>query len=114
MNAQQQIENISFDEFIARNRHRPATMAIIGEVVTVFTEALKQQQKDLADAKKEIEKLKARPLQKWAGVHICGVRYTEASLVTKGGSLWVSTAATTTTPGEAGSDWRLIVKRGTA
>jgi hypothetical protein len=53
--------------------------------------------------------LKARPLQKWAVVLIAGVQYAEASLVTKGGSLWVATTTTTTTPGESGGDWRLIV-----
>jgi hypothetical protein len=48
------------------------------------------------------------------GVHVAGTQYAEASLVTRQGSLWVSTAATTTTPGEAGGDWRLIVKKGEA
>ena len=62
----------------------------------------------------DIQALKARPLQKWAGVHVAGVQYAEASLVTKGGSLWVATTTTTTTPAESGGDWRLIVKRGHA
>jgi hypothetical protein len=62
---------------------------------------------------KDVAALKARPLQKWAGVHIEGVPYAEASLVTRQGSLWAATCATTTTPGVEGSDWRLIVKRGT-
>ena len=61
----------------------------------------------------DIAALKARPLQKWAGIHVDGVQYSEASLVTKGGSLWVATT-TTITPGESGGDWRLIVKRGHA
>jgi len=68
----------------------------------------------LAALEAEVARLKARPLQKWAGIHIAGVPYAEASLVTRSGSLWVSTTATTTTPGEAGSDWRLIVKKGHA
>ena len=68
----------------------------------------------IAALEQEVQALKARPLQKWAGTHIAGVSYAEASLVTKGGSLWVATAPTTTTPGEPGGDWRLIVKRGTA
>jgi len=62
---------------------------------------------------REIVALKSRPLQKWAGVHVAGVAYAEASLVTKSGSLWVSERQTDTTPGDPGSDWRLIVKRGT-
>jgi hypothetical protein len=61
-----------------------------------------------------IAKLEARPLQKWAGVHIEGCQYSEASLCTRQGSLWAATKATTTTPGAPGSDWVLIVKRGTA
>lgn len=61
---------------------------------------------------RRIAQLEARPLQKWAGVYVPGVRYTEASLVTHKGSLWVATAATTSTPGTPGNDWRLIVKRG--
>ena len=70
-------------------------------------------QKDrIASLEAEIEKLKSRPLMKWAGVHIAGVPYAEASLVTRSGSLWAATTVTTTTPGEAGSDWRLVVKRG--
>jgi hypothetical protein len=62
----------------------------------------------------EVARLKARPLQKWAGTYVVGMPYAEASLVTRQGSLWVATTATTTTPGEPGSDWRLIVKRGDA
>jgi hypothetical protein len=61
-----------------------------------------------------IAHLESRPLQKWAGIHIAGVQYAEASMVTRSGSLWVSTAATTTTPGTEGSDWRLVVKKGAA
>lgn len=61
-----------------------------------------------------ISQLESRPLQKWAGVFSTGTAYSEASLCTHKGSLWVATRATTTTPGEAGGDWRLIVKKGQA
>jgi hypothetical protein len=84
------------------------------KVASFVKRALAPRDGRIAALEAEVEKLKARPLQKWAGTHVAGTRYAEASLVTKGGSLWVATAATTTTPGEAGSDWRLIVKRGTA
>jgi hypothetical protein len=67
-----------------------------------------------AEIEARIAQLEARPLQKWAGVHVKGVQYSEASLVTHSGSLWVATATTNTTPGDAGSDWRLIVKKGHA
>ena len=52
-------------------------------------------------------------MMKWAGTFTEGTQYAEASLVTRGGSLWAA-MTTTTTPGEAGGDWRLIVKRGHA
>jgi hypothetical protein len=71
-------------------------------------------QAEIATLKAEIEKLKARPLQKWAGIHVKGQQYAEASIVTHGGGLWVSTTTTTTNPGESGSEWRLIVKKGHA
>ena len=56
---------------------------------------------------KEVAALKARPLQKWAGVHVEGASYDEASLVTRSGILWVSTCATTTTLGVDGSERRI-------
>jgi hypothetical protein len=65
-----------------------------------------------AELDARIAHLEARPLQKWAGTHAAGVQYAEASLVTRGGSLWAAPTTTTTTPGDAGSDWRLIVKKG--
>ena len=61
---------------------------------------------------REIAELKARPMLKWCGVHVDGQSYQEAQLVTRSGSLWVSTAPTFTTPGTPGSSWRLVVKRG--
>jgi hypothetical protein len=72
---------------------------------------LKNHATQIATLKAEIEKLKARPMQKWAGTHIEGTRYSEASLCTRGGSLWCAATATSTTPGTPGSDWRLIVKQ---
>ena len=67
-----------------------------------------------AQLEARIAHLEARPLQKWAGVHVTGMQYSEASLVTRGGSLWAAMETTTSTPGEAGGAWRLIVKRGHA
>ena len=65
---------------------------------------------ELAVARTDIELLKCRPLQKWAGTFVTGTRYSEASLITHHGSLWVATEATTSTPGTPGNAWRLIVK----
>jgi hypothetical protein len=59
-----------------------------------------------------VAELEARPIQKWAGVHAQGTPYAEASLVTRGGSLWVARRSTTTTPGSPESDWTLVVKKG--
>jgi hypothetical protein len=58
--------------------------------------------------------LEARPSLKWGGIYVDGQEYQEAQLVTRSGSLWVSTKATTTTPGSPESDWRLVVKKGDA
>jgi hypothetical protein len=63
---------------------------------------------------RRIAELEARPMQKWAGTHIENMQYAEASLVTRGGSLWVAIKTTRTTPGTPGNDWRLIVRKGRA
>jgi len=88
----------------------PETFADL--VVTTIKRALEGPKATITELEARVTHLEARPLQKWAGTHIAGVRYAEASLVTKGGSLWVATSATTTAPGDPGGDWRLIVKRG--
>lgn len=83
-------------------------------IVPVLRKRFDELEARLEAQAQEIAALRARPLQKWAGVHITGTPYAEASLVTKSGSLWVATTATTTTPGDPGGDWRLIVKKGHA
>jgi len=88
-------------------KYSDAIFPIIGKKFT-------QQQARIDALEQRITQLEARPLQKWAGVHVDGAPYAEASLVTKSGSLWVATTATTSTPGEPGGDWRLIVKKGHA
>jgi len=79
-----------------------------------MNEKNKERNARLDALEREIAELKARPTLKWCGTYVDGQSYQEAQLVTRGGSLWLSTAPTTTMPGEAGSDWRLIVKRGGA
>lgn len=100
------------DQLFTKHAKRPASFGILGALYHALSGVIKQQRAELAELKWEVDTLKARPLQKWAGVHLKDTPYAEASLVTKGGSLWVATTATTATPGEANSDWRLIVKRG--
>ena len=64
----------------------------------------------LAEARRGDRAVESATLQKWAGTFVPGTRYSEASLITHHGSLWVATEATTTTPGTPGNAWRLIVK----
>ena len=68
----------------------------------------------LATYRYKLQQLEARPMQKWAGTFIAGQQYSEASLVTRSGSLWCARKTTTTVPGEPHSDWTLIVKKGDA
>ncbi len=94
-----------------KNPNRPVTAKFLGGVLTLAGQQLAEKlNAKFAKLEAEIEQLKARPLQKWAGTHNEGTRYTEASLVTRSGSLWVATTATSATPGEPDSGWRLIVK----
>lgn len=86
--------------------------AFATEVVAVMRKALTTRDTKIAALEAEVEKLKARPLQKWAGTFAPGTQYSEASLTTHRGGLWVATKTTRTIPGEAGGDWRLIVKKG--
>ena len=110
------MSDLTMDAFLERHGSQPVTVKSLNTVLDAthgeFVKILKAQKDRIATLEAEIEKLKARPLQKWAGIHVTGMQDLEASLVTRGGSLWVATSQTTTTPGEAGGDWRLIVKRG--
>ena len=67
-----------------------------------------------ADLEARVKQLESRPLLKYAGIHVEGQAYAECQLVTRSGGLWMSTKATSTTPGTPGSQWRLIVKSGGA
>jgi hypothetical protein len=46
----------------------------------------------------------------WRGVHESGKHYPQNSLVTRSGGLWISTAATSETPGDGPTAWRLAIK----
>jgi hypothetical protein len=88
------------------------------DLATVFVDFIKKAIDPLkaknAELEQRVQQLEARPLQKWAGTHIQGTQYSEASLVTRAGSLWVAVRTTTSTPGDSSGDWRLIVKKGHA
>jgi hypothetical protein len=72
--------------------------------------AFRNHKEKIAELKAEVERLKARPMLKWAGTFNPGQFYHEASLCTHRGGLWASQSDTTATPGES-SAWRLIVKQ---
>jgi hypothetical protein len=103
----------TLEEFRKKYGAAPATVEMLCAGNDAFMDVLKQHKEVIAALKARVEKLESRPLQKWAGVFIEGTRYSEASLATHKGSLWAATCTTTTVPGSPGSDWRLIVKRGT-
>jgi hypothetical protein len=108
----------TLDEFAQQYGKKPVTwgglMKLLEETDAVIIKELRALRVRAAALEAEVETLKARPLQKWAGVFVEGTSYAEASLVTKSGSLWVATTTTTSIPGAANGDWRLIVKRGQA
>ena len=87
---------------------------IAAAIATGIKAAIAPLQTRNAEFERRIAALESRPLQKWSGVHVAGMEYSEASLVTRAGSLWVAMKTTTTTPGDGGGDWRLVVKRGHA
>ncbi len=60
----------------------------------------------------KVLELEQRPALKYVGVHERGAHYPEGRLVTRSGSLWLSTTETDETPGEGSTAWRPIVKRG--
>jgi hypothetical protein len=88
-----------------------ALAVVIVAAIRSQTDPLKAK---IATLEAEVETLKARPLQKWAGTYVPGMQYSEASLVTHRGSLWAAMKTTTYAPGDNSGDWRLIVKRGHA
>jgi hypothetical protein len=84
------------------------------EIVHVIKAALAPIQERLADAEQELKTLKAQPQLKYCGVWREHETFSEGSLCTKGGGLWLATGPRLGTPGTPGSGWRLIVKAGTA
>jgi hypothetical protein len=80
-------------------------------VIDVIKRTIDPLKMEIAALRHEVGELKARPKQTWAGTHSKNVRYAEASIVTRGGSLWIATRETAATPGES-PDWTMILKRG--
>ena len=101
----------TIDEFLQKHGKKYVTYSGLSKLLDQLLDGLGPA---LKEQRRRIQQLESRPMMKWAGVHVPGMQYGEASLVTKSGSLWAAMTTTTTTPGESNSDWRLIVKRGKA
>ncbi len=106
-------ETVGLKAFCEKHATTPVTFSLLHEVIEVMFDALKAAKARNEALEVKVARLESRPLQKWAGTFIRGTAYTEASLCTHKGGLWVAITATRETPGES-SDWRLIVKRGQA
>jgi hypothetical protein len=65
----------------------------------------------LATIEQRVKALEATSLPKWCGIWT-QKDYAAGNLVTRSGSLWVALADTSDRPGDGGSAWRLVVKRG--
>lgn len=53
-----------------------------------------------------------KPGLTYQGIHLKGQPYVVGDVVTRGGSAWYCHTATTSTPGDDGSGWVLMVKHG--
>jgi hypothetical protein len=104
----------SFEEFLQRYGSKTVTYRDLTEISDEILSIAKAQKERADKLETRIKDLESRPVLKYAGVYVEGQSYQEGQLVTRSGSLWLSTAATATTPGTPGAAWRLIVKRGKA
>jgi hypothetical protein len=68
---------------------------------------------EIAGLRREIAELK-RSRVKYCGVFEHGTLYSEASMVTRGGSVWYATKDTREAPGDGQTSWTLAVKKGGA
>ena len=81
--------------------HRDATQKAFGTVFGM-----------LIALRRQVRELQARPQLKYSGVWDPNHEYVENSLITCGGSLWLSTIKSKgLRPGD-GSGWKLVCKRG--
>ncbi len=99
----------NLEEFVDQFGTRKVSYAHLVEVTDVFTKAINA-------ATKRIAALEATPATGvgYGGTHETSKAYSRGVLVTRQGSLWLSLRDTTSTPGESGGDWKLVVKRGGA
>jgi tetrahydromethanopterin S-methyltransferase subunit B len=76
--------------------------------------AVKPLKKRVGELETRLAALESKPAGcSWKGVFHDGTIYTEGSLVTKAGGLWLCTREqTAATPGSNPECWRLVVKKG--
>lgn len=92
---------------------------LAGHIITAIKRALEPRDERIATLERKLFELEVktvqlerRPLPKWAGTFEDGKAYSECSLITDRGSMWVATRDTAERPGSPNSGWKLIVKRG--
>lgn len=111
----------TLDDFLKKYGKKAATLHDVHDAFDVLFKLMSEmnernkarnQRLDALEAK--VKELESKPLLKYAGVWQSGKTYGEGRLVTHGGSLWLATETTADTPGNDGSGYRLIVKRGAA
>jgi hypothetical protein len=94
--------------------HRPVTRTFLAKVFAIAGRGIAEKiNAKFATLEARIVQLEQRPVVKYVGTHVSGMKYSEANLCTRSGSLWIATCETSSTPGES-DGWKLVVKRGAA
>ena len=105
------------DACLAKTGSRPATVAMLLSAVQTVANSFRtlRVSRRLLALEEKVEALDARPSGgvKYAGVFEPNHTYTEGSLVTRSGSLWLAVESTDRVPGHGASGWKLVVKSGT-
>jgi len=84
----------------------------LAEVIAAFRAEIRDEIVRPLEAR--IKELESRPQLRHCGTWKESGMYSEASLCTHQGGLWLATKATHRKPGDNNSDWTLVVKRGQA
>ena len=90
---------------------RTQMQVLVEQLASAVVDVLK---KSVDPLKARIEALETRPAVKFAGTWRDGDTYPEGRLVQHKGGLWLAIATTDRRPGVEDSNWRLVVKSGTA
>jgi hypothetical protein len=100
----------------ARERAKPATLGALANVADSILGLFKslRVRERLTDLEARLAAVEARPALAYCGPYEPGRGYQAGALVSKHGGLWLATAATSDTPGQGATAWRLIVNSGSA